>query len=134
MPKFGTASTERLASCDARLQKLFNEVIKTFDCTVIEGHRTKEKQNEYFAQGKSKLKWPEGKHCADPSLAVDVAPYVNGKLSFNIQHCCFFAGYVLATAAHMGIDVRWGGDWDGDKEAMTDQTFQDLIHYEIRGE
>lgn len=132
MPKFGTASTERLATADPRLQKLFNEVIKTFDCTVIEGHRTKEKQNEYFAQGKSKLKWPEGKHCSDPSLAVDVAPYINGSISYNTNHCCYFAGYVMGIADSLGIGIRWGGDWDMDNEAMTDQTFQDLLHYELK--
>lgn len=131
MPNFNTTSAERLASCDVRLQNLFNEVVKTFDCTIIEGHRTKEKQNEYFEQGKSKLRWPEGKHCSDPSKAVDVAPYINGKPSWDSRHCLYFAGYVMATAKNMGISVRWGGDWDMDNEAMTDQTFQDLLHYEL---
>ena len=132
MPKFGTASTERLASADVRLQKLFNEVIKTFDCAILEGHRTEEKQNEYFKTGKSKLPWPQGKHCSDPSLAVDAAPFIQGKASYNTQHCLYFAGYVMATAKAMGIDIRWGGDWDMDNESMTDQDFQDLLHYEIK--
>ena len=131
MPKFGTASTERLATADQRLQKLFNEVIKTFDCTVIEGHRTKEKQNEYFEQGKSKLKWPEGKHCSDPSLAVDVAPYINGSISYNTNHCLYFAGYVMATANSLGIKLRSGYDWDMDNEVITDQSFNDGVHFEI---
>ena len=132
MPKFGTTSTERLASADVRLQKLFNKVIDTFDCTVLEGHRTKERQNELFAQGKSKLQYPEGKHCADPSLAVDVAPYINNAVSYDSRHCTFFAGYVLATAESLGINIRWGGDWDGDHEPITDQTFNDLVHFEIK--
>jgi len=132
MPKFGTASTERLATADPRLQKLFNEVIKTFDCTVIEGHRTKEKQNEYFAAGKSKLQWPNGKHCSNPSMAVDVAPYINGKLSFNTTHCIYFGGYVKGVADQLGIAIRWGGDWDGDNEPVTDQSFQDLPHFELK--
>lgn len=131
MPKFGTASTERLATADPRLQKLFNEVIKTFDCTVIEGHRTKEKQNEYFEQGKSKLKWPEGKHCSDPSLAVDVAPFIGGKISYNTNHCLYFAGYVMATANSLGIKLRSGYDWDMDNEVVTDQSFNDGVHFEI---
>ena len=131
MPKFGTASTERLATADPRLQKLFNEVIKTFDCTVIEGHRTKEKQNEYFAAGKSKLKWPEGKHCSNPSLAVDVAPFIGGKISYNTNHCLYFAGYVMATANSLGIKLRSGYDWDMDNEVVTDQSFNDGVHFEI---
>ena len=131
MPKFGTASTERLATADPRLQKLFNEVIKTFDCTIIEGHRTKEKQNEYFEQGKSKLRWPEGKHCSYPSLAVDVAPYIGGKPSYNTNHCLYFAGYVMATANSLGIKLRSGYDWDRDNEVVTDQSFNDGLHFEI---
>lgn len=131
MPNFGTNSKERLASADARLQTLFNKVVESFDCTVLEGHRTKEKQDEYFRTGKSKLPWPQGKHCADPSLAVDVAPYINGKASYDTRHCLYFAGYVLATAKSLGIDVRWGGDWDRDNEPVTDQDFQDLVHFEL---
>ena len=34
MPKFGKNSKERLATCDERLQKVFNEVIKYVDCSV----------------------------------------------------------------------------------------------------
>lgn len=131
MPKFGTTSTERLASCDVRLQQLFNEVIKTFDCTVLEGHRTKEKQNEYFEQGKSKLKWPEGKHCSDPSLAVDVSPFINGAASYNTSHCLYFAGYVMGIASSMGLKIRSGYDWDMDNEPVTDQSFNDGVHFEI---
>lgn len=131
MPSFGTNSTERLASVDPRLQKLFNEVVKTLDCAVLEGHRTKEKQDEYFRTGKSKLPWPQGKHCADPSLAVDVAPYINGHASYDQRHCLYFAGYVIATANSMGLSIRWGGDWDRDGEPVTDQDFQDLVHFEL---
>ena len=30
----------------------------------------------------------------------------------------------------MGIDLRWGGDWDRDTE-VRDNTFDDLVHFEI---
>ncbi len=29
------------------------------------------------------------------------------------------------------INIRWGGNWDQDGEPVTDQDFQDLMHYEI---
>ena len=44
----------------------------------------------------------------------------------------YFGGYVLGTAQEMGIDIRWGGDWDGDR-SISDQTFDDLVHFERRG-
>lgn len=74
MPRFSTRSRSRLHTCDERLVKLFNEVVKHFDCTIIEGHRGKEKQNEAYRKGNSKLKFPNGKHNKSPSIAVDVAP------------------------------------------------------------
>ena len=47
MPRFGKRSRERLATCDERLQKVFNEVINYVDCSVLEGHRGERKQNRY---------------------------------------------------------------------------------------
>ena len=37
MPKFGKTSRDRLATCDDKLQQVFNEVIKYVDCSVLEG-------------------------------------------------------------------------------------------------
>ena len=47
MPKFGKRSKERLATCDERLQEVFNEVIKFVDCSVLEGHREQERQGNW---------------------------------------------------------------------------------------
>lgn len=41
-----------------------------------------------------------------------------------------FAGYVMRVADELGIKLRYGGDWDGDKKTA-DQSFNDLPHYEI---
>ena len=48
MPRFGRRSRKNLETCHEDLQELFNQVIKYFDCTVIQGHRGKEEQNKYF--------------------------------------------------------------------------------------
>ena len=128
MPKFSAISRERLETCDERLRKVFNEVIKHFDCSVIEGHRGQALQDLYFSQGKSKVKWPNGEHNSIPSRAVDVMPYpINWK---DIERVCYFAGFVMATALSMKITLRWGKDWDGDTD-LNDQTFKDGPHYEI---
>ena len=75
MPKFGKTSRKRLATCDERLQKVFNEVIKHVDCSILEGHRSGERQNKLYDEGKTKVKFPKGRHNNNPSLAVDVARY-----------------------------------------------------------
>lgn len=128
MPTFSAISEERLKTCDPRIQQVMREVIKLFDCMVIEGHRNEADQNRAFAQGKSEKKWPDGKHNKYPSLAIDVMPYpINWK---DIKRLCYFAGYVMATALQMGIKLRWGYDWDGDTD-LNDQTFNDGPHFEI---
>ena len=128
MPAFGKASQEKLATCDQRLQNVFNEVIKHFDCTVIEGHRGEAAQNKAFAEGKSKLKYPQGKHNKTPSLAADVLPY---PIDWNdTNRMRYFAGFVVGIAATMGIKLRWGGDWNQNTE-LKDNSFNDLPHFEL---
>lgn len=133
MPNFSKQSEDKLITCDDRLQKLFREVVKTYDCTILVGHRGEEEQNEAFRSGRSKLPWPKGEHNADPSKAVDVAPY---PIDFNnkpksIARFYHFAGYVLRVAEDLGLKIRWGGDWDSDK-LFNDQNFDDLDHFEIK--
>jgi hypothetical protein len=41
-----------------------------------------------------------------------------------------FAGFVIGTAALMGISIRWGGDWDRDTYTK-DNSFDDLVHFEL---
>src|SRR3972149_3341085 len=77
MPSFSAASRQTLTTCDARLQHLFAAVIGDYDCTVIEGYRSPDRQHALFAQGKTKVR--RGKHNESPSLAVDVAPYIDGR-------------------------------------------------------
>ena len=127
MAKFGKKSREQLSTCEKDLQMLFNEVVRTFDCTVTQGHRTVEEQEKLYKEGKTKVKF--GRHNHKPSIAVDVTPYPVDYS--NTDRHYYFGGYVLGVASEMGIDIRWGGDWDGDKETK-DQTFNDLVHFEIR--
>ena len=58
MPRFGKRSRENLESCDKRLQEIFNEVIKYVDCSVLEGHRSEERQNKLYEEGKTKVRYP----------------------------------------------------------------------------
>jgi len=130
--RFSTNSKIKLNSCHFDLQVIINEALAygIMDISVIEGHRNKEKQDRYFSLGQSKVKWPNSKHNKTQSDAVDVAPFVNGKISWNRLHCCVLAGIILASAERQGAKIRWGGNWDMDGEPITDQAFQDLVHFE----
>jgi peptidoglycan L-alanyl-D-glutamate endopeptidase CwlK len=129
MPYFGKSSKKRLSTCDDRLQKVFNEVIEHVDCSVLCGHRGKDDQNKAYKEGKSKAKYPNGRHNRQPSLAVDVSPY---PIDWNdLERQTLFAGFVLGIAKQMGIDLIWGNDWDGDFETK-DTGLKDYPHFELK--
>ena len=129
MPKYSKRSKDRLATCDTRLQDIFNKVIKYVDCSVLEGHRSKERQNKLYDKGRTKVRYPDGRHNASPSQACDVTPYpVNWD---DRERQTLFAGFVLGLARAMGYKLRWGGDWDMDFQVM-DNRFDDFPHFEIR--
>lgn len=125
---YSIQSLAKLATCDERLQKLFNEVIRHCDCTILEGHRSDEKQQKAFEEGKSQLKPGQSKHNQRPSLAIDVAPYPIDWEDKNRFY--YFGGLVKGIASQMNIPIRWGGDWDNDND-FKDQRLIDLPHFEI---
>ena len=128
MPIFGKRSKKNLSECHPDLQKLFNNVVKNYDCSVIEGHRGKEEQDKLYHGGKSKVKYPRSKHNKSPSLAADVVPYpIDWNDEIRFYH---FVGYVKGVADKLGIKIRCGADWDGDN-TFSDQTFHDLPHFEL---
>ena len=128
MPKFGERSEAALQTAHPDLQRLFREVIKHYDCAVLEGHRGQQAQDKAVREGKSKTPWPQSKHNQQPSLAVDVVPYpIDWNNKDRFYH---FGGYVLGVAEMLDIPIRWGGDWDRDTE-LHDQKFIDLPHFEL---
>jgi peptidoglycan L-alanyl-D-glutamate endopeptidase CwlK len=129
MPRYSKRSKDRLSSCVAPLQRVFNEVIKHVDCSILEGHRSKERQNKLYDEGRTKVRHPNGRHNAVPSKAVDVTPYPVDWDDRERQ--TLFAGFVLGIARGMGIVLRWGGDWDQDFQVM-DNRFDDFPHFEVR--
>ena len=130
MPRFGKRSRENLATCDKKLQDVLNEVIKHVDCSVIEGHREQGRQDKLYEEGKTQLRFPNGRHNAYPSRAIDVVPYPidwSDRERFTL-----FAGFVKGIAKGMyNIDLRRGGDWDSDWEVQ-DNRFDDFPHFEIK--
>ena len=54
MPRFGKTSESRLSTCERDIQTIFREVVKHIDCTIVEGHRSAERQNEHWQKGREK--------------------------------------------------------------------------------
>ena len=126
MPRFGKRSKERLKGVDAKLVNVLNELVKIMDVTIIEGLRTKKRQEELVKQGASKTKF--SKHIE--GKAVDVAPYPIDWKDRDRFH--YMGGMIRGIAQQLNIPVRWRGDWDGDGETK-DNRFDDLVHVEIKG-
>ena len=136
MNHFSEISKQRLQTCHKDLRALFAHVIIDYDTTIVEGHRGEEAQNKAYAEGKSKLKFPNSKHNKYPSQAVDAVPFINGRISWSRENLLLFSGYVLGIADQLfriGVishRIRLGADWDKDKD-VTDETFRDEPHFEI---
>ena len=125
MPKFGKRSRERMKGVDSRLINVMNELIKLMDVTIIEGLRTKERQEELVAKGASKTKF--SKHIE--GKALDVAPYpIDWE---NRDGFYYMGGMIRGIAQQLGYDIRYGGDWDSDGQTK-DNNFDDLVHVEIK--
>ena len=129
MPTFSKHSKDILIGCDQRIQKVFNEVIKSIDCRAISGKRGPDEQNELFRTGKSQLRFPDSYHNKAPfSLAVDIVPYPIDWA--DRERFTFFAGFVLGTAISMDIDMTWGGDWNQNYR-VSDNKFDDFAHFQV---
>ena len=121
MAKWSKRSAERLYTCDTDLPRLFNEVLKVINCSILDGHRDEERQNQYYEDKTSKYKWPDSKHNRYPSRAVDVIFYPFNQHSWDDrERFMFFRGIVYGIAAQMGITLNKTIQWD-------------LAHYELRG-
>ena len=144
MPKFGTASKQRLATCHPDIQKVLNEAIKYYDFSVIEGYRSEADQEKYYKAGKSKTL--DSKHLlryckeyqAKYSYAVDVLPYFSTSPHTDWddkEEFCLLAGIILGIAKRfkadgtISHDLRWGGNWG--KGRIKNNTFPDLVHFEL---
>ena len=143
MYSFSDKSRDKLSTCHKDIQKILRELIKYYDFSVIDGHRSKETQMRYFAEGKSTLDGvtKKSKHQSFPSMAVDIMPYKKGTNAFSgdeLDNRRFYImmGMVKAIADRLLKDgtithkVRFGLDWDGD-DTFKDQTFHDLPHFEL---
>lgn len=140
MPRFGEKSQKNLDTCHPDIQRLFIEVVKEVDCSVLSGHRAESEQNSLFytVPQRSKVKWPDSSHNDIPSNGADVVPFPiiwpdkrNRPDDYikDLGRFYMFDGYVLGIASQMGIEIISGSDWDRDFNLL-DQRFDDLPHFQ----
>lgn len=141
MPIFSTRSQQNLQTCQSDLIILFEEVIKTYDCTILEGYRGKELQDECVRSCRSAQNYPKSKHNhmeegKPSSLGINVIPSpIDWNNTKRFHH---FAGFVLATYDNLvqqgrcgpGWRLLWGGNWEGRAEKQHNK-FNDLVHFEL---
>ncbi len=119
--RLGKSSKNWLIGVHADLIKvvLRAEAITTIPFAVIEGVRTLERQKELFAQGASKTM--NSRHLT--GHAVDIAPLIDGKVSWHWPHYRELEPVIKRAAADVRVAVDWGGDWT---------SFKDGPHWELR--
>ena len=152
--RLSSTSEERLNTCHKDLQLIIKESLahSFVDLGVAQGERSIEQQQQYYNEGKSQVNpkayasigdlLQKGKHIVDgrirkKSMAVDIYAYYNGSAQWDVEHLCYLAGVITATAKRLKEecrithDIRWGGNWSNDGVLIIDQNFVDLPHYEL---
>lgn len=126
MPQFtlGTRSQAELKGVHADLVAVVKRAIQLTvqDFAVHDGIRTVAEQQQLIAAGASQTM--DSRHLS--GHAVDLVPYVNGKLRWEWDPIYVIADAVRMAAREKGIPLRWGGAWDVDFTA-SDDTPEDLV-------
>ncbi|MCB0184496.1 MAG: M15 family metallopeptidase [Caldilineaceae bacterium] len=123
-PRLGTASLKELKGVHPDLAAIVERAIQISaqDFSVHDGIRTLEEQQRLVAAGASQTM--ESRHIT--GHAVDLVPYVNGKLRWEWAPIYVIADAVRVAAREKGIPLRWGGAWDADFTA-SDDTPEDMV-------
>lgn len=136
---FGTRSRANLNTCHPKLIATAELAIQIYDFSVIEGHRSLERQQELYADGLTEIDGDNmiGNHNVKPSRAMDLLPYPAMRNGVNVwgdhDRWLIFAGIVIACGAQVGARLRWGGDWNMDGSTK-DTKFFDKPHFELLGD
>ncbi len=118
---FGARSLARLKGVHPDLVRVMKRAIgcSVLDFSIIEGLRTLAKQKEYMAAGATRTM--NSRHLT--GHAVDVAPYVGGKIRWDWPLYHQLAAIIKKAAADEQVPITWGGDW---------ASFADGPHFELK--
>jgi len=139
---WSAASAAKRATLDPRLQRAVDLILgwALYDLTIVSGRRSNEEQAALYAQGRTTpgdvvtYKKPgTSKHNATPALAVDVAPWVGGRLSWNAGD--FDAVDFPALAKRATDQLRAEGLLTADQRVVSGAAWKmkDRPHLELAG-
>lgn len=129
-------SEKRLEGVNPTLVSIIRRAAKRlpFALFVVEGLRTRERQADLYAQGRTKpgkkVTWTlHSKHIE--GKAVDLAPLINGAIDWaDLSKFDAIAKAMQDAAKEVGVTVRWGGDWDMDGQPR-ELGESDSPHFEL---
>jgi len=134
--KLGKKSRERLIGVHPDLIRVVERAIELTDVdfTVLEGIRSKSRQEKLVASGASQTM--NSRHLT--GHAVDLGALVAGQVRWDWGLYLRIAGAVRTASLELGILIRWGGTWGllsdlkGDITAdVLHKRFPDGPHYEL---
>ena len=113
--KLGAKSVRELVGVHPRLVEVVKRAIEISaqDFSVHDGLRTPAEQAVYVQRGVSTTL--DSKHLRQADgfgHAVDLVPYINGKLRWEWAPIYHIAAAVHQAAGELGVALRWGGVWD----------------------
>lgn len=108
--KLGDKSLNELKGVHADLIAVVKRAIELSvqDFSVHDGIRTLDEQKELVRRGASQTL--DSRHIT--GHAVDLVPYINGKLRWEWDPIYKIADAVRIAANELGTPIRWGGAWD----------------------
>ena len=134
MASFGKSSEAKLVQAHPDIQLVMRDAIKIIDFTIVQTHRTSAEHARYIILGKTRVSYEETRHATNPSEAIDIAPWFSREPHIRWEDretFIYLAGVIMAVAHKRNTPLRWGGNWDRDDEILSDQKFDDLVHFEL---
>jgi len=133
---YSKSSLQKLETVDPKLQDVARLALalSPIDIKILEGARTDERQDRLFLEGATTKRAGQSKHNTGPvsgrnlAAAIDWAPY---PIDWDdTERFVVVAGVFYVAAGILGVDIRWGGDWDEDWSTK-DESFRDYGHVEL---
>ncbi len=112
--RLGARSLAELEGVDPRLVAVVKRAIEITpqDFTVHDGLRTEAEQRELVRRGASQtMNSMHRKQASGYGHAVDLVPYINGKVRWEWDAIYPIAAAVKQAAAELNVQIRWGGCW-----------------------
>ena len=132
MPNFGKRSKELRQYLCKDLKRLVDEVIKTYDFSIVETVRGQQAQENDYELGRTKAHYGQSAHNYNPCFAVDVYPWPCPRkqdrgiivIDDDSHEWKKMTDAFKRTANKLGIKITCGIDF---------KSFRDAPHIELAG-